>query len=321
MSDVAEVAFTQAISGPNNKAVLIDHRWFRIFAQNHDGHAALVIRVSLAPDQAVADGRGFTVRTERGGDDNYVRITSTSPGISLVFLKLVETIIERTASERSVASATQTLLSAVDEFIAFGSRLGGRLSDSEVRGTFAELVFFRALVDHGLDANLVLTSWRGPFSLAGLGNHDFVFPNGVGVEVKSVRQGATAVSVSSATQLVPSAKPLALAVLPVEETTVGVSFREYARNLGEFIAKAGHQCERGWQEALQALGLDLDDEWYEKFLFLPGTWECYDVREGFPYLESSRIAQGIVRVRYSLKLLRLLPFEMYFDDVVERIRK
>lgn len=319
MAPGPEAAFRLALAGPNDKAVAIPHPWFRVFAQNHAGYAALVIRVALPPEVTIADGRGFAIKTERGGSDDYVRLTATATGVPLVFLKLVETILERTASAATAPSAKKALVDAVDEFRRFGANPGNRLSEGQVRGVFAELVLVRAIAERGVALADVLASWRGPFALTGLGNHDFVFPDGSAIEVKSIHQGVRQIVVASAAQLVPSSTPLDLLVLPLESASNGLPFRQYAADVTSLAVAAGPSVEQAWRDALLSLGLDLEDEWYDQYRFVVGAWERYQVTQGFPYIDVSTIPPGIVSVSYSLELARLAPFVAPFAQLIGRL--
>jgi hypothetical protein len=312
--------FERALGGESGKFVVMTSVPFVLAAVNADGHAALFARVTLAKGQTLTDGRGFTVKTVRSGNDDYVQITAAERGLPPIFLKLAEYVVERVTSARTPSEATEMLSRSIDEYRRFVGLRRGRLSEALVRGTFAELLFLRVLLTSGMDAETAVTAWRGPWAKAGLGVHDFTFADGRGIEVKSTHQLPTTIRVSSPSQLVPSDQPIDLLVLPVEDapsdSNGAISFRHYASATGEAIAAAGPLAAEKWDAALEALTLDLSDEWYDKYRFLPGKWLRFEVKESFPHLDIPALPAGIIDVRYSLELPRLAPFAAPFNELL-----
>jgi len=320
-SHVIKEHFERALGGESGKFVAMTSVPFVLAAVNADGHAAIFARVTLPSTQTISDGRGFAVKTVRSGNEDYVQITSEERGLPPIFLKLAEYVVERVTSARTPTEATELLSRSVDEYRRFVGLRRGRLSEALVRGTFAELRFLRELTASGMDAATAITAWRGPWAKAGLGVHDFTFADGRGVEVKSTHQPPNAVRVSSPYQLVPSDQPLDLLVLPVEDapsgSSEGISFRHYAAGIGEDIAAASPLAAGKWDAALEALALDLTDEWYDKYRFLPGKWLRFEVRDDFPHLDMPALPAGIVDVRYSLEIPRLAPFARSFNELLK----
>lgn len=312
--------FERALGGESGKFVAMTSVPFVLAAVNADGHAALFARVTLANGQMLTDGRGFTVKTVRSGNGDYVQIIAAERGLPPIFLKLAEYVVERVTSARTPSEATEMLTRSIDEYRRFVGLRRGRLSEALVRGTFAELLFLRVLITSGMDAETAVTAWRGPWAKAGLGVHDFTFADGRGIEVKSTHQLPTTIRVSSPSQLVPSNQPIDLLVLPVEDapsdSNGAISFRHYASVTGDVITTAGPLAAEKWDAALEALTLDLSDEWYDKYRFLPGKWLRFEVKEGFPHLDVPALPAGVIDVRYSLELPRLTPFAAPFDELL-----
>jgi hypothetical protein len=312
--------FEQVLDAPSGRMVVIGQSPVLFAAVNDHGHAALFVRVSLTPSQIVSDGQGFCVQTMRSGEDDYVQMTATDRGAPPLFLKLVEYVVERVSATTSVEECVSVLSRSIDEYRRFVGQRRGRLSESLVRGTFAELLFLRRLIAAGMNVEDAVTAWRGPWAKAGLGVHDFKFADGRGVEVKSTHQPPGTIRVSSPSQLVPLGEPLDLVVLPIEDAPIAsgaaLSFRRYAKETGAIISGAGPNAASKWDAALEALGLHLADEGYDKFRFVPGHWLRFEVREGFPHLDVPSLQPGIVDVRYSLELLRLGPFVKPFDELL-----
>lgn len=312
--------FEQVLTAASGRMVVIGQAPFMFAAVNDNGRASLFIRVSLTPSQVVSDGQGFSVRTTRSGSNDYVQITAADRGLPPLFLKLVEYLLERVTVAVSVDEGVEVLIRSIEEYRRFVGQRRGRLTESLVRGTFAELLFLRTLITFGLSAEDAVKAWRGPWAKAGLGVHDFTFADGRGVEVKSTHQPPGTIRVSSPSQLVPSGQPLDLLVLPVEDapddSRAHISFRQYAQETGEAVSSAGPLAAETWDAALEALTLDLSDEWYDKYRFLPGEWRRFEVKQGFPHLDIPSLPAGIIDVHYSLELSRLSPFAARFDGLL-----
>lgn len=312
--------FEQVLAGTSGRMVVLGQTPFMFAAVNDNGRASLFIRVSLAPSQVVSDGQGFSVSTTRSGSNDYVQITASDGGLPPLFLKLVEYLLERVSVATTIDDGIDALIRSIEEYRRFVGQRRGRLSESLVRGTFAELVLLRTLITAGMSAEDAVKAWRGPWAKAGLGVHDFTFADGRGIEVKSTHQPPGTIRVSSPGQLVPIGQALDLLVLPVEDAPrdsgVAVPFRQYAQQLGEALASAGPSAAETWDAALDALTLDLSDEWYDRFRFLPGDWLRFQVRDGFPHLDIPSLPAGMIDVHYSLELLRLSPFAARFDALL-----
>lgn len=312
--------FEQVLASASGRMIVLGRTPFMFAAVNDDGRAALFIRVSLAPAQVVSDGQGFSVSTTRSGSNNYVQITATEGGLPPLFLKLVEYLLERVSATRSTDEGVEALIRSIEEYRRFVGHRRGRLSESLVRGTFAELALLRALITAGMSAEDAVKSWRGPWAKAGLGVHDFTFADGRGIEVKSTHQPPGTIRVSSPSQLVPTGQALDLLVLPVEDAPINssaaVPFRQFAQQLGELLGSTSPGAAESWDAALDALMLDLSDEWYDRYRFLPGDWLRFRVEDGFPHLDIPSLPAGIIDVHYSLELLRLSPFVARFDALL-----
>jgi hypothetical protein len=316
--DLSNAANT-VLSGLNQQVIQIPHPFFKVFIQNHEGHLALLIKATIPADEIVEDGRGFTVKTERDGSDGYLRLTSSSPGISSVFLKLMEFVIEETSKVASMERSIKRIPACIDEFKRFAGRRSGRLSREEIQGLFAELSLLLALTTKNPDSYLVAQSWRGPLTGDGMGLHDFTFPNGNAIEVKSTHQPALEIRVSSPEQLMPSGYPLDLVVLPIEPVlpnhSEGTGLKELIERCRTTFIR-DHAALEIFEDTLDATGADLDDEYYDQWKFLPGQWRRFCVSEDFPTLPIEQIPRGIVRITYSLSLIDLERFEENFQALL-----
>lgn len=324
MRAVVESCFEQVMSGASGRIAIISQQPFMIAAVNDSERASLFARVSVDSLPAIGDGMGFAIRNSRVGADEYIQITAAERGLPRLFLNMAEYIVERVSRQASVAGGIEELIGSVESYRRFVARRGGRLTDAAIQGTFAELLFFRLLLSSGLAFEKVVSAWRGPWARSGLGVRDFTFTDGRSVEIKSARQPAIKVRVASPVQLAPSDDALDLIVLPVERVPKGsagaVGFYETVVELGEVAESAGDRARDLWLDALGALNLDLEDQWYQQYFFAPGRWSRYRVIEGFPFLPSSCISVGVVDVRYSLDLEALRPFSADLGSLLDEAR-
>lgn len=316
MSSAVYDAFASALAGQNERVVLLPHPRVTFLAQNFSGKAALVARISLKPDQVVPDGKGFTVATDRSGSDDFVRIASIEAGTSLLFLKLVDYVLERTAEARDADEAAVLFVSAVEEFKRFAQRKAGRLSEEEIRGLVAELLLLKHL--HAGDEERtwdVFHSWGGPFGAL----HDFEFAAGNAIEVKSTHRPPSEIRISVPAQARPVPDGLDLVVLPLEKVAPGadadVVFHDLVAEVGAIAASYGGDVADLWESALNALGLDLSDEFYGQWRFLRGDWLRFFVTEDFPAILDADIPPAVVKVSYSLRLDGLSDFSASFDEL------
>lgn len=311
-----ESAMAAALQGPNHRVVQVTHPWLTALAENNDGHAALIVQASLPADVIVGDGRGFAVKTVRSGADDFVRITSKDPGLPSIFLKFLEYVLMRSAGADSPDAALVAFVNAVDQFRRFGARAAGRLSEEQVRGLFAELALAVVLVrDAGLNAFNVIEAWGGPFG----GLHDFEFADGYSIEVKSCHQPPKEVRITSPAQLAPVDAGLDLLVLPMDRVTAsdpaGTSFLDLVEEVRQIAERGGATALEKWYLALTALDLDVGDEYYQQWRFLPGKWLRFKVAEGFPAIAAEAIPEAVVKVAFSLRVAALAPFAATIDGI------
>lgn len=316
MSSHAYAAFAAALDGPNERVVQIRHPRTTFLAQNVNGAPALLARVQLPPGQTIEQGRGFAVNSQRIGDDSFVRIVSSEQGMSLLFLKLIEHILERTLSGVGPEDVARNLAEAIDEFRRFFGRKPGLLSEDEVRGLVAELLLLLHI--RGDDPGRtwdVFDSWGGPFGAV----HDFEFASGAAVEVKSTHRPASEVRISSPTQLQPLPDGLELVVLPLERIADGdradVRFTELVARVAGVAKEHGGDVAELWEAALDALGLDISDEYYARWNFLCGDWQRFAVGDDFPTIKVADVPAGVTKVTFSLVLGELEEHRRAFEEM------
>jgi len=305
-----------AMSGANHRVVQITHPWLKVLAQNYDGHAALLLQASLPADMVVGDGRGFTVKITRSGTDEFVRITSKESFLPPIFLSFVEYVLARSAEATTGEDSLAEFVAAIDQFRRFGARVSGRLSEEQVRGLFAELQLLHFLDrECGVYAGDILQAWGGPFG----GLHDLEFANGYSIEVKSSHQPPREVRITSPDQLAPVEAGLDLLVLPMDAVSAtdpaGIAFLDVVQQTRALAERGGPLSIERWELALAALDLDLEDDYYRQWHFLPGEWLRFTVSDGFPAIRPEAVPLGVVKVSFSLRLSALDAFSASLTDL------
>lgn len=316
---ISNLIFERVMKGQNYQVLQISHSWLKVFAQNYEGHAALLIRASLPDDQIVHDGRGYNVKFERTGENSYIRITSELPGFSELFLILVQYVFQRTNQAHSESSSIASLTEALTEIKKFFGRRSGRLSFEQVQGLFAELYLMQIWLEQGFSARSLLSAWKGPYSKDGIGLHDFTFSSGRGIEVKSTHQPATEIRISSPDQLTVSAEQLDLMVLPVETVPVGIPQGKTIRKLiAECMEVLGQDqdAQFSFVKALERFGVDFTDEFYDQWRFVPGNWQRYKIVEGFPQIDLNQIPKGISKISFSIVLNEIKDFAASVEELL-----
>lgn len=313
MSEISN-AFSIVLAGSNYRIVQLEHKWIDLFLQNYDGKASLLIREAFAPDFYLEEGRGYTVQKEQSGNSCAVRLTSRDVGANAIFVRLVDFLVEKTSQANSKSEALSQLQNTIREFKYFSSRKGGLLSIEQIRGLFAELLVLRRLLKNGTPPQNALSIWKGPHASEGIGLHDFVFPSGDALEVKSSSHPSSEIRVSSPLQLAPTEQSLFLVVVPIEampaSTGYGISIQELVNQCSALIGRGDQYTQGMFSEALASVGFDKKDDYYLQWKFQDSDWKSFKVREGFPYLDLKDIPRAITKVQYSLELALLSGFEV-----------
>lgn len=309
-------SFESVLEGQNGRVVKLKHPVVLFLAQNMDGRASLLARLPRRPGQILQDGRGFSVGIARTAGEEFIRITSTEPGFNIMFLKLVDYVLERTRTAVNELQASELFVTAIDEFRRFTQRKPGRLSEKEIRGLTGELLLILELVNNNKTTPWeIFSGWGGPFGA----KYDFSSSSGSAIEVKTCHRPASSVRISSPEQIQIIPEGLDLAVLPLERAMPGdsfdVSFMQLVDKVATHARISGGEILAIWEEAINSLGLDIADEYYEQWTFHRSDWLRYSVEHGFPVIEQSSIPNGIINISYTLQLAPLDKFKTEFSEI------
>jgi hypothetical protein len=215
---------------------------------------------------------------------------------------------------RDLVESSRHLPSGVSGPVFLGQRLGSWrllleqrradvLSNSEVRGLFAELFILSRSLSGASKPREVVRAWVGPLGA----DQDFQMAE-VAWEVKSVQPDAITVPIASDMQLYSSSRKLLLLVLTLSETgsAEGLSLNELVCELRDQV-DAEPDTRSLLDERLNAAGYLVRRE-YDDPRFEVRRMQAFAVRENFPRLARPYVPPGISDVRYAVTLAACTPF-------------
>lgn len=238
------------------------------------------------------------------------------PELAKIFSLLCEDLVE---SSRSLGDSDKAVSFVMARFNRWQKLLergrSGLLELHELRGLIGELLFLErvAIPKHGIET--AVSGWVGPRGA----DQDFVF-DGMRVEVKTIREGASAVRISSAEQLDVVGRELKLAVVVLEDFAApagGDSFDalELVGRLRSQIEEVPAVLEK-FEDNLLAAGF-LEREEYAGFRFLYDRIRVFGVNGDFPRIIRTKLIAGIGAVSYEVNLENCLPFEETPEQTTE----
>ena len=289
-----------------------------MYVTNLGDRPGLLIDVELPKGVVLEDGQGFDVMKLGGQARDRVLIRPVRSGpVSPAFISLVEYLHRETSTARSKAEAISVLVDSVQRFRSFFARRSTRLSETALRGFVSELLMLDALVQAGIGPHDALLSWSGPY-----GSTDFKFVDAAAIEVKTTRVPSRGVRISSEHQLVTPDGGLHLFVLPLatlgSEQSGGVGVLKLVHDMRAKLVESSATAEL-WDSALEAVGFDETDRYYEAWRFAPMEWQAYSVRDGFPRLVPAMLPDGVGQVSYSLRLETIAEFQEDAQSVIEEV--
>ena len=303
-----EETLSRVLEKGDNQILSVAHMWFTVFAQNVGGRPAIVLELAETLPQFVDGARGFTVSVDvRDDGTSYLRIASNEKGLRPAFSALCRHLLSESGKAASFPAALEAFLTALEGFRILLARQGGRLGEEGIRGLFAELIILRRILELGLEPIAALRAWNGPYR----NSKDFIFVSGHCLEVKSAHRPATQVRITSVEQLETPDVTLQLAVVPMERANPSdagaIALTSLISSLTDLVSGSLEGSEM-WSDALEAIAIDLTDDYYGEWWFVPGDESVFDVKGGFPRVSRGSVPPGISDVSYTLELSALEPY-------------
>lgn len=223
-----------------------------------------------------------------------------------LFTRLCQDLADSTSHFCEKRAATRALLVQLEKWQRLMARgRDGLLSESEIRGLVAELVYLEKFAIPFCGAELALNGWVGPLEA----DQDFRLGDRL-VEIKSCGVGGGSVTISSEDQLDVADTPLFLVVVTLEACKAGTNG---ALSLNEVVLGIRSSLERAndailFDARMTSAGYVERPE-YSHRGYVVQKIRHFKVEEGFPGIMRSRLPQGISHVRYQLSLFACAPFE------------
>lgn len=183
------------------------------------------------------------------------------------------------------------------------------LSNEQKQGLFGELFYIIKKLDHGDDPDSLLKSWKGPEMAA----QDFI-EKGAWVEVKTVKQSATSIQISSLEQLDNPAGLSAeecknvqgtLVIIKINKTTAGTTPFSLISLVDNIRKKLPEESEGLFifERNLELLGYSQEKEKLENFSADIVDYQEYDANAiDFPKYRIKDVNPAIIGMRYDLSI-------------------
>jgi len=229
-----------------------------------------------------------------------------------LFMGLCETLASNLQPVANSATALEVALAHIKRWKAFlAGRKSSLLSAEEIRGLFSELLFLRYLYQVLLDEKAAMEAWCGPDKA----HQDFTFGN-TAVEVKSLSgRERSSVHISSEDQLESLCDNLFLMVYRLSD--MPHSKQAYSLNGLVKLIETELTDATAIEEFLMRLAANgyVEMREYDSPVLLVTAQHLYRVTEGFPCLVRSGLPDGILRVKYEIKLEKMIGFECILDEI------
>ena len=277
------------------------------------GTPALALYAVTAKDlpKDLVDLKGLSASFRKQADGSHFLLLLLASGgdvelFHTLCLDLVEST-EKCSSPDVVIDVVFTRLRRWQKFLSKGKRLG--LTDEEVRGMLAELLFLRDELcpKYGIEA--AIRGWSGP------AGHPQDFAVGsYAFEVKSRLSSARQiVEISSLDQLESKASSF---VLVVQDLTTaqsgspgGVTLVQVVKELREVAAPLSQELLDHFDSAVEAVGYE-DGRRYADISYIDAGRRYFRVTEDFPRIVRSDTQAEIVRAGYALDITQCGRFKV-----------
>lgn len=207
------------------------------------------------------------------------------------------TLIETIKDLLNPEDVIEAIFDVIDRYLQFFSDDKSlKLSKKEEQGLFGELLFIKNYLYETGDETII-SSWTGPAK----NKHDFIFPNNVGVEVKTISsQTQKTILISNENQLNDKErKVLFLNLYVLEINPTGMRIDELIEMIGNKINSFG--VKKHFNQKLLEYGLILN--FYRgQYAFSKINQYVYKVDENFPRIIKEQLNENIFEVKYRVNL-------------------
>lgn len=219
-----------------------------------------------------------------------------------IFYSLCRDLMAATRNISDEQAAVSVIITRLERWQKFLRNAGKKIDERQIRGLFGELWFIKKELIPLWGAHRAIGFWSGPRGDI----HDFGIGT-VNIEVKTRPSTTRAnITVSSPEQLWNEGGILFLYVLIVAKAKgsekEALSLRALVHSIRKELATLP-EAEEMFESLLMESGF-IDIEEFERPLFLPGSVQLYEVKEGFPRLDPASVPDGIEHIRFDLDLTK-----------------
>jgi len=247
--------------------------------------------------------KGLTVSIRQQSDGMHFLLLLLESGADwelfhALCVDLVESTERSTMPDNAVDVAI-TRLRRWQRFLSRGKKPG--LTDEEVRGLLAELLFLRDELASRVGISTAVLSWAGPHGHP----QDFAIDDRA-FEIKShLASARQAVEITSLEQLESTAPNLILVVQDLSAAQRGlagsISLAQLVKDIRALATAAGHDVLVRFDDTVEDQGYE-DGRSYSDIPFLDSGRRYFKVEDNFPRIVRSRIATEIPRARYAVDI-------------------
>ena len=261
----------------------------------------LLLLVTPEEPPTIRDMRAISIRTFKRDDGKWsLLLTLVGKSLMPMFSMLCDDLIE---ASRNTGLPADKSLSFVLKRLSNWRRLLERgspdlLSENEIRGICGELLFLLRLFEH-LGKSDAVKAWVGPQKA----DQDFQSPDSAW-EVKTIRPGAHAVTISSESQLQTTVRPIYLVVFELADSMADSGDAFTLNTLVDKVRTSlaeDHDTSELFEESLITAGYVSRSE-YDAPSLVEWSLAIFSVNTCFPRITCEMLAPGISHVCYDLLL-------------------
>ncbi len=284
--------------------------WWCIDPSGSPGLALYAVSARDIPKDLV-DLKGLSASFRQQADGSCLLLLLLGDGgdvelFQTLCLDLVESTEKCTSPDSSVDIVFERLR-RWQQFLSKGRKLG--LTDEEVRGMLAELLFLRDELRPKYGIEAAIRGWSGP------AGHPQDFAVGEYVfEVKSrLSSSRQIIEISSLDQLESKTPSLVLVVQDLaaaqSESPGSITLSQLVKELRKSALSVSQELLDHFDSTVDAIGYE-DGKRYADVSYIDAGRRYYRVAEGFPRIVRSGTQAEIVRARYALDITQCGRFKV-----------
>jgi hypothetical protein len=263
----------------------------------------------------------FSISSFPSNDNNlpvFYTIRLNDQAEDEIFFSFIEDLVLQITSENNISPMFSVIKRIKSWMNFFKKRNIGALGENEQLGLFAELLVLRQILTETTYERInVIQAWEGPYNE----NHDFVFSNSIGVEVKSTTSNNPFnVKISNQYQLDNSNfDNLYLVVFQVKRHTNNdyEKLPTIVRSIFNLLSIDQNAVIK-FQDALWELGyLSEAEDLYNDYSFqLLNEGLIYQVDDLFPKITSNMLSNKISNVKYVVSIQNEIVINQRISQLV-----